>query len=288
RKGQYPDVKDQPPFTPGYDLVGRVDKIGPEASGFALGDLVADLTVIGAYAEYICLDADKLTLVPEGCQPNEAVSLILSYITAYQMLHRIAKVQKRQSILIHGAGGAVGTAMLQLAKQLGAKVYGSGSKSKHSLIESLGAIPVDYNNTSWPEQVIQNNSGGLDAVFDPIGGESFKRSFSVLRKGGTIVGYGFYNAVSGKGGSIAKDFLTIKLWNLLPNGKHSHFYSIADLRKKHPDWFKKDLTTLFQMLKDKKIEPVIGAVLSLDEAAKAHELIEKAEMKGKIVLKISE
>ncbi|WP_197475165.1 alcohol dehydrogenase catalytic domain-containing protein, partial [Oleiphilus sp. HI0079] len=138
RKGQYPDVKDQPPFTPGYDLVGRVDKIGPEASGFALGDLVADLTVIGAYAEYICLDADKLTLVPEGCQPNEAVSLILSYITAYQMLHRIAKVQKRQSILIHGAGGAVGTAMLQLAKQLGAKVYGSGSKSKHSLIESLG------------------------------------------------------------------------------------------------------------------------------------------------------
>ena len=118
RKGKYPDVKDKPPFSPGYDMVGVVDKLGDGATRFKVGQRVADLTVIGAYSEYLCLPESRLTPAPDGLDPAEAVSLVLSYVTAYQMLHRIAKVKRNQRILVHGAGGAVGTAMLQLGKLL--------------------------------------------------------------------------------------------------------------------------------------------------------------------------
>jgi NADPH2:quinone reductase len=118
RKGKYPDVKDKPPFSPGYDVVGVVDKVGDSATRFKVGQRVADLTVIGAYSEYLCLPESRLTLVPDSLDPAEAVSLILSYVTAYQMLHRVAKVKGSQRILVHGAGGAVGTAMLQCMERL--------------------------------------------------------------------------------------------------------------------------------------------------------------------------
>ena len=116
RKGTYPDVKEKPPFSPGYDMVGVVDKLGEGVTHFQVGQRVADLTVIGAYSEYICLPESRLTPVPEGLDPAEAVSLVLSYVTAYQMLHRVAKVKRSQRILVHGAGGAVGTAHVTIGQ----------------------------------------------------------------------------------------------------------------------------------------------------------------------------
>jgi NADPH:quinone reductase-like Zn-dependent oxidoreductase len=286
RKGKYPDVREKPPFSPGYDMVGLVDSLGEGVTGLQVGQRVADLTVIGAYSEYICLPEDRLTPVPDGLDSAEAVSLILSYITAYQMLRRISEVKKAQSILVHGAGGAVGTAMLQLGKTLGLEMFGTASKSKHDLISDLGATPIDYKSEDWVERIFNYKKDGIHAVFDPIGGENFKNSFRVLRKGGILVGYGFYNAVMGKGGSIVVDFLRLKLWDLLPNGRSTAFYSIGALRKKYPDWFTEDLTTLFNLLLEGRVKPVIAKCMPLSEARLSHELIEKAEIKGKIVLTI--
>jgi NADPH:quinone reductase-like Zn-dependent oxidoreductase len=286
RKGKYPDVREKPPFSPGYDMVGLVDSLGEGVTGLQVGQRVADLTVIGAYSEYICLPEDRLTPVPDGLDSAEAVSLILSYITAYQMLRRISEVKKAQSILVHGAGGAVGTAMLQLGKTLGLEMFGTASKSKHDLISDLGATPIDYTSEDWVERIFNYKKDGIHAVFDPIGGENFKNSFRVLRKGGILVGYGFYNAVMGKGGSIVVDFLRLKLWDLLPNGRSTAFYSIGALRKKYPDWFTEDLTTLLNLLLEGRINPVIAKCMPLSEARLSHELIEKAEIKGKIVLTI--
>ena len=134
RKGKYPDVKEKPPFSLGYDMVGIVDQIGEGATRFKVGQRVADLTIIGAYSEYLCVPESRLTPVPDNLDPAEAVSLILSYVTAYQMLHRISKVKGSQRILVHGAGGAVGTAMLQLGKLLDLEMYGTASKSKHGVV----------------------------------------------------------------------------------------------------------------------------------------------------------
>lgn len=284
RKGMYPDVKEKPPFSPGYDMVGVVDTLGEGVTRFRVGQKVADLTVTGAYAQYICLPESRLTLVPDGLDPAEAVSLVLSYVTAYQMLHRIAKIKRSNRILVHGAGGAVGTAMVQLGKLLDLEMYGTASRSKHELVARLGATPIDYKTENWVERVRNLTGDGIDAVFDPIGGDNFKKSFSVLRHHGILVAYGFYNAVMGKGGSIPLDFIRLKLWNILPKGRSTAFYSIGALRQKQPDWFSEDLTKLFDLLVQGKIKPVIAARIPLAEVRHAHELIETAEVQGKIVL----
>ena len=202
-------------------MVGGVDKLGEDVKDLKVGDKVADMTVIGAYSEYICLPAEKLTQLPDGIDESEAVTLILSYMTAYQMLHRIAKISKNQSILVHGAGGAVGLAMLQLSKQFNLKVFGTASKSKHDLVKTYGGIPIDYKNEDFEKHIQEQTHGGVDAVFDPIGGKYFKKSFKSLKPGGKLVAFGFYNAIMGKGGNIPLDFMKILLWNILPNKRKS-------------------------------------------------------------------
>ena len=286
RKGVYYGLKETPPFPPGYDMVGVVDKLGAGVTNFKVGQTVADLTVFGAYTEYILRLADTLVPVPDGLNPAEAVSMVLSYVTAYQMLHRVAKVQRGQKILVHGAGGAVGTALLELGALLDLEMYGTASRSKHELVTSLGATPIDYKSEDFVTRV--QAVGGVDAAFDAIGGDNFKRSFKSLKKGGTLVAYGFYNNAMGKGGSVPMEYMSIALWNILPNGRKSAFYSIGALRKKQPDWFKEDVAELFNLLAKGKIKPVIEKRMKLEEAAQAHELIEQAKVKGRLVLMVNE
>ncbi|MCK5671973.1 MAG: zinc-binding dehydrogenase [Spirochaetales bacterium] len=286
RKGIYFGMKEKPPFSPGYDLVGIIDKSGSGTSLFKIGDKVADLTVTGSYTEYICLPEISLTMVPEGIDNEEAVSLVLSYMTAYQMLTRVAKVKAGQTILVHGAGGAVGTALLQLADEMNVKVYGTGSPSKQELIKQLGAVPIDYKSESVSDRILEMEPDGIDEVFDAIGGESFKISLKLLKKGGILVPYGFYKNSTGQGGNVALEFMQLKLWNMLPNGKKVDFYSIGDMRKSHPEWFKEDLGRLFILLKKGKITPVISEHLTLKDAEKAHRLIDSASVKGRIVLTV--
>ena len=288
RSGKYPDVKEKPPFSPGCDMVGVVDKLGEGVTRFQTGQQVADLTVIGSYSEYLCLSESRLTPVPDGLDPAEAVSLLLSYVTAYQMLHRVAKVERGQRILVHGAGGAVGTALVQLGKLLDLEIYGTASPSKHELVRQHGATPIDYRGEDFVECLRRLTGDGVDAAFDPIGGDNLRRSLSVLRRGGTLVAFGFYNAVLGKGGSIPLDFIRLTLWNILPNGRSAMFYSIGAWRQKHPDWFCEDLTKLFDLLSQRKVKPVIAMRMPLTEARRAHELIERAEVAGKIILAVQE
>lgn len=287
RKGKYPEVKQNPPFTIGYDMVGVVDKTGDGVREFSPGQMVADLMVIGACAEYVVVPADRLTKVPEGLDPGRAVSLVLSYVTAYQMLNRIARVKPGQRVLIHGAAGAVGTALIQLSVLNDLKVYGTASKGKHELVSGLGAVPIDYQTEDFAVRINTLEKEGVDAVFDPVGGDNLRRSFSVLGRGGRLVSYGFYNSVMGKGGSIPLDFLRLKLWNILPNHRSTFFYSVGAERKKHPEWFSRDLSILFDLLKEGRVNPVIDRRMPMVEAAKAYELIENARVNGKVVLENS-
>ncbi len=288
RKGIYPGVKQKPPFSPGYDMVGIVDKIGTEAKKFKKGDRVAALTVTGSYSEYMCLPESELVSVPDELDPAEAVSVILPYVTAYQMLHRSAKIKKGQIILVHGAGGAVGSALLRLGKLNDLDMFGTDAESKHESIKGAGAVPIDYEKEDFVNVVIEKTGDGVDAAFDAVGGDHFKRSFRALRPKGTLVAYGFYDAALGKGGNVPLDFLRLKLWNLLPNGKSALFYSVESLQKKHPDWFKEDLTELFKLLKEKKIKPVIHAGMPFTEAAEAHKMIENKKVNGKIILMMND
>lgn len=286
RKGMYPDVKQKPPFTPGYDLVGVVDKTGAAATRFKPGDRVADLTTVGAYAEDLCLPEERLTSVSGGVSDVDALGMILSAVTPYQMLHRVAKAQSGQSLLIHGAGGAVGTAMLQLAQAAGITAYGTDIVVKHELIRRLGATPIDAN---AGEAALQEALGQrVDVVFDPLGGKSLSRSLHALKPGGMLVAFGFQNAVLGGGGSIPMDFVKLKLWDWLPNGHATAFYSIGAMRRAHPEWFLEDLAALFTMLAEGRIAPIVAKVLPLAQARRAHEEVEAGKVAGKLVLRVSE
>src|SRR5215471_2891181 len=143
RLGVHPETP-RVPYTPGWDLVGVVDRIGEGVSGFELGQMVAAMPISGCYAQYVCLPEEKFTPVPDGLDPAEAVAVVLNYITAYQMLHRSAKLKQGDRVLIHGASGGVGTALLQLGQLAGVEMYGTCSARGASAVSDLGGIPIDY------------------------------------------------------------------------------------------------------------------------------------------------
>ena len=288
RKGMYPDIKEKPPFVPGYDMVGIVDALGADVSQWAIGDRVADLTTLGAYSEYLCLSADRLSKVPRAVSDEDALAMVLSGVTAWQMLHRVAKVQAGQSILVHGAGGAVGTMMLQLAREAGITAHGTDIAAKHDLIRKFGAKPIAIDADAEMLESAVGGGGGVDAVFDPLGGESLSRSLHVLKPGGILVAFGFTNEVLGRGGSIPMDIVKLRLWDWLPNGHATAFYSIGAMRRRHPEWFRQDLEALLGLLAAGNIAPAIAEVLPLSEVRAAHRRVEAGEVSGKLILRVTE
>ena len=196
REGVHPEAH-RPPFTPGWDLVGIVDQLGPGATGPETGEMVAAMPIIGAQAEYICLPQSELSVVPAGVDPAEAVCVILNYVTAYQMMHRTARVRPGQRVLIHAAAGGVGTALLQLGRLAGLEMYGTASRRAHEMVRSLGGVPIDYRAVDFVEEVRHLAPDGVDVVFDGIGGAHIWRSRKALCAGGKAVAYGYTSTLAG-------------------------------------------------------------------------------------------
>lgn len=295
REGVHPETP-RVPYTPGWDLIGIVDQIGEGVSGFALGQTVAAMPISGCYAQYICLPKRKFIPVPAGLDSAEAVAVVLNYITAYQMLHRSAKVKPGQRVLIHGASGGVGTAFLQLGRLAGVQMYGTCSAQAAEVVKELGAMPIDYRNSNFVEEIHRLTGDGVDVVFDGIGGANLWRSREALREGGRVVVYGFQSKLRGGrmasgtpagrhpiresailGGDILRNWF-------LPGRKSMVPYSIQWLMRLKPAWFHDDLLTLFDLLRQKKIKPLIAQKLPLCQARHAHELLGKGGVIGKIVL----
>jgi NADPH2:quinone reductase len=283
RRGLYPD---QPPLpcTPGYDIVGEIDALGAGVKEFRVGQRVAAMTMIGGYSQFAIVPEAHLAPVPDSLDPAEAVSLVLNYVTAYQMLHRVAHLVAGQRLLVHGAAGGVGTAALQLGKIAGLEMFGTTSKAKHELVSSLGATPIDYRTENFVTRIRQLAPGGVDCVLDPIGGMQWWRSYRCLRRGGNLVCYGAQVMV--KKGKMAAGFgfALVGLMMILPDGKKVSWFNAKTLRNQHPEWFREDMSKLFELLGARSIQPVIAARFPLREAARANEMLEEAQVSGKIVL----
>ena len=295
REGVHPETP-RVPYTPGWDLVGTVDQIGEGVSGFEMGQTVVAMPISGCYAQYVCLPHRKFVPVPTGLDPAEAVALVLNYITAYQMLHRSAKIKPGQRLLIHGASGGVGTAFLQLGQLVGVEMYGTCSAQAAQVVEELGATPIDYRNADFVQEIHRFTSDGVDAAFDGIGGDNLWRSREALRQGGRVVVYGFQAKLRGgrmapgapKGRHPTRESAILGWYivrNLfLPGRKSMVPYSIQWLMRLRPEWFRCDLLTLFDLLQQKKIKPLIAERLPLSQARHAHELLGGGGVIGKIVL----
>jgi len=298
REGIHPETP-RVPYTPGWDLVGEVEQIGTAVSGVEPGQLVAAMPIHGAYAEFICLPQHELVPVPNGLDPAEAVSLILNYVTAYQMLHRSARVKPGQRVLFHGASGGVGTALLQLGRLAELEMYGTCSSRGAKAVTELGGIPIDYRQQDVVQEILRRTGAGVDAVFDPIGGPHLWQSREALRPGGKVVGYGSTTALRGEGlGSVHSGrrnrlhglpiyLLYIAGGWLFPGSKRIIPYSIQTLKRLKPARFRQDLVALLELLQQHKIRPLIARRFPLAEAKRAHELLGEGGVIGKIVLQVS-
>ncbi len=295
REGIHPETPPVP-FTPGWDLVGVVDRLGAGVSGVEPGQTVAAMPIHGAYAEFVCLPQHELVPVPPGLDAAEAVCLVLNYITAYQMMHRSATVGPGRRALVHGAAGGVGTALLQLGRLAGLEMYGTCSSRGASAVSDLGAVPIDYQHQDFVKEIRRLTGDGVDVVFDPLGGAHLWHSRKALRPGGKVVGYGLISSIRGEGLTSSRPgrrqrfrgtaifALYIAGGWLLPGRRRVVPYSIQTLKRLKPAWFRQDLVTLLDLLQQQKIKPLVARRFPLAEARQAQELLGKGGVTGKIVL----
>ena len=282
RRHMYPWVRRRPPFVMGYDVIGEINQLGDGVSGFQVGDRVADLTVVGSNAAYRTLRADHLTRVPASVDVAEAATLILSWTTAYQLLHRAARVQRGQRVLVHGAAGAVGQALLVLGKRAGLELWGTARGEHAALIRELGAMPIDYKREDFTRVL----PGGFDVVFDGIGEDGYRRSLAALKPGGLLCFYGYSAGVQAQRHmlTILTWIARLYLWRYLPGGKRARAYSINVMRARHPAWFREDLERLFGLLATRAIRPRVAERISFDAVVEAHRRLEAGGLDGKLVL----
>ncbi|MBR0747184.1 zinc-binding dehydrogenase [Bradyrhizobium japonicum] len=283
RRHLYPQTMGlRPPFVMGYDVVGAIDQIGEGVHDFQIGDRVADMTVVGSNADYRTLRANDVARLPEGVDAAEAATLILSWTTAYQLLHRAARVQRGQRVLVHGAAGAVGQALLVLGRLAGIELWGTARAEHMALVRELGATPIDYKHEDFTRVL----PGGFDVIVDGVGEDGYRRSYAALKPGGLLCAIGFSASVQAQRRMlpIVMEIARLYLWRLLPGGKRARFYSVNAMRARHPTWFKEDLERLFGLLATGAIRPRIAARISFDEVADAHRRLETGGLEGKLVL----
>ncbi|NBD35701.1 MAG: zinc-binding dehydrogenase [Chloroflexi bacterium] len=271
------------PFVPGYAVIGVVDAVGDEvpATDAQIGDRVGVLTVTGGYTEYLYWRSDRLIPVPETVDPAKAATIPLNYIVAYQSMHRAAQVEAGDTALIIGASGGIGTALLQLGKLADLTMYGLASPGKHDILIDYGATPIDYHTQDFVAVIQQAEPAGLDAIFDGMMTLDYiRRGLSLLRRGGTLVSYGEPAGFS----ALFRILATLVGVNLLPNGKSFKLYGTSSYFVFNQQPFMEDWATLFKLLEEGKIDPVIEKKFSLLEAAQANTLLESGCVTGNVVL----
>jgi NADPH:quinone reductase-like Zn-dependent oxidoreductase len=216
--------------------------------------------------------------------------MVVNGMTAWQMLHRVAKVRSGQTVLVLGANGGVGSTLVQLARAAGARVIGTASPRHHDAVRELGAIPLDYRTPDLPDRVRELAPSGVDAVFDHVGGPGIVDSYRLLAPGGALVAYGTASTRDHEGSSrlpVLRLFLRLLWWNALPNGRSASFFNIwAGLRNKakFQAMLRHDLAQVFALLANGTLRPQVAARIPLTDIAIAMRLAESGTVTGKIVL----
>jgi NADPH:quinone reductase len=272
----------RPPYTPGLDVVGVVDLLGAGVTELAAGTIVAGgpYPEGGCYASHLCRAADSLVPVPEGVDPAEAVCLVTNYLTARHVLHDTAQARPGERVLVQGAAGGVGTALLQLGALAGLDLYGTASLHNHDLVSALGATPIDYRTEDVATRIHELTGDGVDIVLDSIGGAAqLRQSYRCLRPGGRLVWFGV--AATARSGLrvIPESLLTRLLLDLRRDGKHAPMTT-----DEPPNEQRRHLAELLDLLAAGQARPVVADRIPLREAARAHVLLERGGHAGKVVL----
>ncbi len=307
RAGTYLGVP-RAPFTPGYELVGVVEEVGAGCARLRVGDHIASLTVWGAYAERVCVREEDAVEIPRDVDPARVTALVLTYMTAYQLLHRLAKVEHGESVLVHGAAGRVGTAVLELGALHGCRLYGTASARDRAAVERHGAVAIDYRRENFLARVRELTGDGVNVVLDGIGGALSLRSFRALTSHGRLVVYGHYStldagrrswrawaewygataAVALRGALTHRTVMAYRIQRLHKGRQWVPMsFGRAPLvggGPRNAAWFREDFASLLALLRTNEIDPVVAERMPLSDARRAHELLPSAASRGKLVL----
>jgi NADPH:quinone reductase-like Zn-dependent oxidoreductase len=289
RSGRLPGAPDVP-FTLGEDIVGVVDAVGEGVAGLEAGQIVAGATwalgVGGGYAEYVCLPASDLVTVPSGVDPARAVCLIANYLTAHLHLHRYAGARRGERVLVHGAAGGIGTALLELGKLAELEMYGTASEGNLELVTGLGATVIDYHNEDFVERIRALTGDGTDVVVDPVGGaRQLWRSYRTLRSHGRLIWLGSAATKGRTPWAGLSSLPMVGALKLLPDGKAvPSCPDVGKFAEAHPGWYRETLSELLELLAAGRIQPVVADRIPLVDAAEAHRRLEHGGVGGKLVL----
>jgi len=290
RLGLYPDAP-KPPFVPGYEVAGAVERCGSDCGGLTEGSRVIAVTAFNGYSEYVTAPVWRVFPTPASLSDAEAAGIPVTYLTAAIALYRMANVAAGETVLIHNAGGGVGIAAAQLASLRRARLIGTASAAKHGALHQLGYEHlIDYRTANVFNEVKRLTAGrGVDIVLDPLGGESFVDSYRLLAPLGRLVMFG----VSSIAPSRTRDYLTIlkTLWAMprfkslsLINGNRGVF----GLHAGHLLDAREQLTPLVKMLMQEfeagRLKPLVAQTFPLERAADAHAYIQDRQNIGKVVL----
>jgi NADPH:quinone reductase-like Zn-dependent oxidoreductase len=295
RIGIYPRTP-KPPFVPGLEVAGVVEKVGEagkpaDATDLRPGDAVVALTNFNAYAEWVTTPARLAFRIPAGMGFDEAAAIPVNYLTAYHSIVMMGNMLPGDRILIHGAAGGVGIAAVQIAKARGLTIFGTAGALKQETLRKMGVDhAINYESSDFLDVVQKFAPDGLEMVMDPIGGKSFAKSYQCLGSTGRLVIYGFSDPV-GSGGKRslwrgAKSLIETPRFHplrLLSKNASIIGVNLSRLQSK-PALLRREMSDLFEMYAAGKIKPVVGKRFPLADAAEAHRYIHGRKNIGKVVL----
>jgi len=290
RMGLYPGAP-KPPHSIGAEASGVIEKIGDAVQNFKVGDSVMTFSFFDGYSSHINVKEDLAFKIPDGFTLSEGAAFPLVYMTAYMMMFDLGNLRKDEIFFIQGAGGGVGTAAIQLAKAVGAKVIGTSSEWKHEKLKKLGVdLCIDYNKENVRQKIMEYTNGyGVDLIIDPVGGKQWSESYKTLAPMGKLIVYGNQNLVRGKTRSfiaLIKEYFNmpkIKPFEMIGNNKSVMGYHLGRLKGAEHK-MKRSMLGLQAMINDEKIKPVIDTIFPFDEANKAHQHIQDRKNFGKVLL----
>jgi len=290
RKGLYPEAP-RLPLVPGYEVAGEIEEVGPEVSGDLVSKPVIAFTRFGGYSEYVFVPVGHFFPMPEFLSYETGAALPVAYCTAHLLINILGSVRDGDKLLIHNAGGAVGLAAFELARKIGATVYGTAGRHKHAFLKNLGFADVfDYSTESWIVKARQLLDGkGFDLIIDPIGGKHWQKSYRALGPGGRLGMYGISSSCDNKG------FCTLKLLQTLFQMPGFHPLSLLNQNKgifgvnmarlwDQPDRIASWMKHILNGLGDGWITPHVDKIFPFSEVGMAHDYIESRKNIGKVIL----
>ena len=291
RLGVYPAIPD-PPFIPGIEFSGTIEERGSGVRNLRKGDRVWGFTKQGAYAEYVSLPAQMVQPLPRNIDYQHAVSLGVTYLTAYHALVTLANVRKKEKVLIHAAAGGVGIAAIQIAKHLGAEIFATvGSPEKIEIARSHGAdVVINYSEQKFADVIrMETDGNGVDVILDSVSGKVMKEGWKLLAPMGRYVLYGFA-AVTGKGSinklKAAREALAVPIIfpaSILSRNVGLFAFNLYFLAHK-VEYFQSAWKKIVEWHSKGIIKPVIGKVFPFDQIAEAQAYLQNRKSTGKVVV----